>query len=113
MPEPAALCVLDLAAIERGRHLVGLVAHDEVPAAIRSLWLLLYVFVARQLVQARNYEIYLQRPARGGLQPCLVVCLGSLAEQWQDELYRRVPTALRDRDHDKLEAARTGRSTPS
>ena len=27
--------------------------------------------------------------ARGDLQRCLVVCPGSLAEQWQDELYRR------------------------
>jgi SNF2 family DNA or RNA helicase len=26
--------------------------------------------------------------ARGDLQRCLVVCPGSLAEQWQDELYR-------------------------
>src|SRR5258708_3182358 len=26
---------------------------------------------------------------RGALQRCLVVCPGSLAEQWQDELYRR------------------------
>src|SRR5438132_1406570 len=27
--------------------------------------------------------------ARGDLQRCLVVCPGSLAEQWQDEMYRR------------------------
>ena len=27
--------------------------------------------------------------ARGDLQRCLVVCPGSLTEQWQDELYRR------------------------
>jgi SNF2 family DNA or RNA helicase len=27
--------------------------------------------------------------ARGDLQRCLVVCPASLAEQWQDELYRR------------------------
>src|SRR3954462_4579339 len=26
--------------------------------------------------------------ARGDLQRCLIVCPGSLAEQWQDELYR-------------------------
>jgi SNF2 family DNA or RNA helicase len=29
--------------------------------------------------------------ARGDLQRCLVVCPGSLAEQWQDELWRRFP----------------------
>jgi SNF2 family DNA or RNA helicase len=27
--------------------------------------------------------------ARGDLQRCLIVCPGSLAEQWQDEMYRR------------------------
>jgi SNF2 family DNA or RNA helicase len=27
--------------------------------------------------------------ARGDLHRCLIVCPGSLAEQWQDELYRR------------------------
>ncbi|MDS4070320.1 MAG: SNF2-related protein, partial [Candidatus Competibacter sp.] len=27
--------------------------------------------------------------ARGDLQRCLIVCPGSLVEQWQDELYRR------------------------
>ena len=27
--------------------------------------------------------------ARGDLERCLVVCPGNLAEQWQDELYRR------------------------
>ena len=27
--------------------------------------------------------------ARGDLERCLIVCPGSLAEQWQDELYRR------------------------
>ena len=32
--------------------------------------------------------------ARGDLQRCLVVCPGSLAEQWQDELYLRRHAAL-------------------
>ena len=27
--------------------------------------------------------------ARGDLERCLIVCPGSLGEQWQDELYRR------------------------
>ena len=34
--------------------------------------------------------------ARGDLQRCLVVCPGSLAEQWQDELYQPLPSAVRD-----------------
>ena len=36
--------------------------------------------------------------ARGDLQRCLVVCPGSLAEQWQDELYPALPSAVRDPD---------------
>ena len=46
--------------------------------------------------------------ARGGLQRCLVVCPGSLAEQWQDELYRRFHLPFEILTNDKLEAARTG-----
>ncbi len=46
--------------------------------------------------------------ARGDLQRCLVVCPGSLAEQWQDELYRRFLLPFEILTNDKLEAARTG-----
>ncbi len=46
--------------------------------------------------------------ARGDLQRCLVVCPGSLAEQWQDELYRRFHLHFDILTNDKLEAARTG-----
>src|SRR5690242_4792371 len=46
--------------------------------------------------------------ARGDLQRCLVVCPGSLAEQWQDELYRRFSLPFEILTNDKLEAARTG-----
>src|SRR2546430_6222427 len=46
--------------------------------------------------------------ARGDLQRCLVVCPGSLAEQWQDELYRRFHLPFETLTNDKLEAARTG-----
>src|SRR3984885_11892367 len=46
--------------------------------------------------------------ARGDLQRCLVVCPGSLAEQWQDELYRRFELSFEILTNDKLEAARTG-----
>jgi SNF2 family DNA or RNA helicase len=41
------------------------------------------------------------------LQP-LVVCPGGLAEQWQDELYRRFQLPFEILTNDKLEAARTG-----
>ncbi len=46
--------------------------------------------------------------ARGDLQRCLIVCPGSLAEQWQDELYRRFHLPFEILTNDKLEAARTG-----
>jgi SNF2 family DNA or RNA helicase len=46
--------------------------------------------------------------ARGDLQRCLVVCPGSLAEQWQDELSRRFHLPFDILTNDKLEAARTG-----
>src|SRR5579859_1788655 len=46
--------------------------------------------------------------ARGDVQRCLVVCPGILAEQWQDELYRRFHLPFEILTNDKLEAARTG-----
>jgi SNF2 family DNA or RNA helicase len=46
--------------------------------------------------------------ARGDLQRCLIVCPGSLAEQWQDELSRRFHLPFDILTNDKLEAARTG-----
>lgn len=46
--------------------------------------------------------------ARGDLERCLVVCPGSLAEQWQDELFRRFNLPFEILTNDKLEAARTG-----
>ncbi len=49
--------------------------------------------------------------ARGDLQRCLVVCPGNLAEQWQDELYRRFQLPFEILTNDKLEAARTGGAT--
>ncbi|MEW6187382.1 MAG: helicase-related protein [Thermodesulfobacteriota bacterium] len=45
---------------------------------------------------------------RGDLQRCLIVCPGSLAEQWQDELFRRFQLPFEILTNDKLEAARTG-----
>jgi SNF2 family DNA or RNA helicase len=46
--------------------------------------------------------------ARGDLQRCLIVCPGSLAEQWQDELYHRFHLPFEILTNDKLEAARSG-----
>ena len=39
---------------------------------------------------------------------CLIVCPGSLVEQWQDELHRRFHLPFEILTNDKLEAARTG-----
>src|SRR6266540_3154647 len=44
--------------------------------------------------------------ARGDLHRCLVVCPGSLAEQWQDELYRRFHLPFEILTNDKLVVAR-------
>ena len=46
--------------------------------------------------------------ARGDLRRCLIVCPGSLVEQWQDELHRRFHLPFEILTNDKLEAARTG-----
>jgi len=45
---------------------------------------------------------------RGDLQRCLIVCPGSLAEQWQDELSEKFQLPFEILTNDKLEAARTG-----
>ena len=46
--------------------------------------------------------------ARGDLKRCLIVCHGSLAEQWQDELLRRFHLPFEILTNDKMESARTG-----
>src|SRR5690348_870517 len=46
--------------------------------------------------------------ARGDLKRCLIVCPGSLVEQWQDELSRRFHLPFEILTNDKLESARTG-----
>jgi SNF2 family DNA or RNA helicase len=46
--------------------------------------------------------------ARGDLKRCLIVCPGSLVEQWQDELSKRFHLPFDILTNDKLEAARSG-----
>lgn len=46
--------------------------------------------------------------ARGDLKRCLIVCPGSLVEQWQDELFKQFHLPFEILTNDKLEAARTG-----
>ena len=46
--------------------------------------------------------------ARGDLERCLVVCPGSLAEQWQDELLSRFHLHFEILTNDKLESAASG-----
>lgn len=46
--------------------------------------------------------------ARGDLKRCLIVCPGSLVEQWQDELSRKFQLPFEILTNDKLESARTG-----
>ena len=46
--------------------------------------------------------------ARGDLKRCLIVCPGSLVEQWQDELSRKFQLPFEIATNDKMEAARSG-----
>ncbi len=46
--------------------------------------------------------------ARGDLKRCLIVSPGSLAEQWQDELFRKFHLRFEILTNDRLEAAVTG-----
>ncbi|MFP4134935.1 MAG: helicase-related protein [Halothece sp.] len=45
---------------------------------------------------------------RGDLQRCLIVCPGSLAVQWQDELSQKFDLPFEILTNDRVEAARTG-----
>lgn len=45
---------------------------------------------------------------RGDLHRCLVVCPGSLAAQWQDELYQKFHLPFEILTNDRIESARTG-----
>ncbi|MDX2100844.1 MAG: DEAD/DEAH box helicase, partial [Leptolyngbyaceae cyanobacterium bins.59] len=45
---------------------------------------------------------------RGDLHRCLVVCPGSLAAQWQDELFQKFHLPFDILTNDRIEAARTG-----
>ena len=45
---------------------------------------------------------------RGDLHRCLVVCPGSLAAQWQDELFQKFHLPFEILTNDRIEAARTG-----
>jgi hypothetical protein len=65
LARPVAFGVLDLAAEERGRHLVRLVADHEVPAAVRRLELGLHVLIAGELVEAGDAEVGLEEPVAG------------------------------------------------
>ena len=73
LAEFVALGVLDLAAKDRGRHLVRLIADDEIPTAVRRLELLLHVLVARQLVEPGDDQVGFQEPVAGARRFELVV----------------------------------------
>ena len=46
--------------------------------------------------------------ARGDLKRCLIVCPGSLAEQWQDELYSKFHLRFEILTNDRMESAVSG-----
>lgn len=45
---------------------------------------------------------------RGDLQRCLIICPGSLATQWQDELFQKFHLPFEILTNDRIETARTG-----
>ena len=73
LPQPVALGVPDLSAGEGRRHLVRFVAYNQVPVAVGRLQLLLQRFVTRQLVEARDDQVGLQKPVAGARRGRLVV----------------------------------------
>jgi len=70
LAETISFGVFYLRAEHRGRHLVGLVAHHKVPAAIRALQFLLRIFIPRKFVEPRYDEVVFHEPvsATGRLQ---------------------------------------------
>ena len=126
LPEAVTLGVLDFTPEERRRHLMRLVAHDEIPAAIRNLQLLLNVFVARELIEARNHQVRLQEPVartcslqlvvrqdvEGQLEPAVQLILPLLGETagTDDQTPLQIPARdqLLDEQprHDRLAGAR-------
>ena len=59
------LRVLHLSTEEGGGQLVRLVAYDEVVATVRGAEFLSDVFIARQLVEARDGKVVLEEPVTG------------------------------------------------
>ena len=86
LAEVIALGVLDFAAEERGRELVGLVADDQVPAAFRGLQLSLHIFVAREFVETGDDEVVFEEPVAGTRRFELVV---------RQDLERELETAVK------------------
>jgi SWIM zinc finger len=62
LAQPVTFGVFDLAAEERGRELMGLVANNPGPTAIRGLELILHIFIAREFIQPRDDQIGFQKP---------------------------------------------------
>ncbi len=65
LAEPVTLGVLGLGPEHRGRHSVRLVAHDEIPATIGRLELVLHLLVARELVETGDDQVRFQEPVAG------------------------------------------------
>ena len=57
LAEPVPLGVHGLVTEHGGRHLVRFVAHDEIPTTIGRLELLLYILVARELIEPGDDQV--------------------------------------------------------
>ena len=65
LAEAVALGIARFAAEVAGRHLVSLIANDEVPVAVAGLEFLLHFFVAGEFVEAGDDEVGLEEPVAG------------------------------------------------
>ena len=70
LAQAVALGIARFVAEIAGRHLVGLIAYDQVPVTVARLQLLLHLLVARELVEAGDDEVGFEEPvaAAGGFE---------------------------------------------
>ena len=65
LAQAVALGIAQFVAEIAGRHLVGLIAYDQVPVTVARLQFLLDLLVAREFVEAGDHEIGFEEPVAG------------------------------------------------
>ena len=62
LTQPIPFREFDFSAKECGGHLVGLIAHDQIPLTLRSLQLRLHILISGELVEPCDDEIVFSKP---------------------------------------------------